>query len=420
MSVLDEILDGVRADLAERQRHVSLDQLKEMARRAPSPRDAMAALKAEGVSVIAEVKRASPSRGQMAAIADPAALAADYEAGGAKVISVLTEQRRFGGSLDDLDAVRRAVQVPVLRKDFVVSSYQLWEARAHGADVVLLIVAALEQSALVSLVERAVSIGLLPLVEVHAEPELDRALEAGATVIGVNARNLATLKVDRGIFGRLAGRIPDGIVKIAESGVRGPRDLLAYAASGADAVLVGESLVTGKDPRCAVADLVTAGSHPALRGERGLTGHDGPVSQAAQLAASWHRRRARHLPGPRYLRALRGRRGRGRRGGRGLRGAGVAYGGRFAPEALMAALDELAAAYEQARRDPVFRAELDGAARAATPAGRPCSPRRGGSASRPAAARCCSSARTSPTPGRTRSTTCSARCCWPGGWARRG
>jgi indole-3-glycerol phosphate synthase len=205
----------------------------------------------------------------MAAIADPAALAADYEAGGAKMISVLTESRRFGGSLADLDAVRRTVQVPVLRKDFVVSSYQLWETRAHGADVILLIVAALEQSALVSLVERAVSIGLMPLVEVHTEPELDRALDASATVIGVNARNLATLKVDRGIFGRLAGRIPEGVVKIAESGVRGPRDLLAYASCGADAVLVGESLVTEKDPRAAVADLVTAGSHPALRGERG-------------------------------------------------------------------------------------------------------------------------------------------------------
>jgi indole-3-glycerol phosphate synthase len=269
VSVLDEILDGVRADLADRQRRVSLDQLKDLARRAPSPRDAMAALKAEGVTVIAEVKRASPSRGKMAAIADPAALAADYEAGGAKVISVLTEERRFGGSLADLDAVRKAVQVPVLRKDFVVSSYQLWEARAHGADVALLIVAALEQSALVSLVERALSIGLLPLVEVHTEPELDRALEAGAKVIGVNARDLGTLQVDRGIFTELAPKIPDGIIKIAESGVRGPRDLLGYAASGADAVLVGESLVTEKDPRTAVADLVTAGSHPALRGERG-------------------------------------------------------------------------------------------------------------------------------------------------------
>ena len=267
--MLDEILEGVRADLAGRQRRVSLEQLKDMAREAPSPRDALAALKAEGVSVIAEVKRASPSRGAMAAIDDPAALAADYEAGGAQVISVLTERRRFGGSLDDLAAVRRAVQVPLLRKDFVVSSYQLWEARAYGADMVLLIVAALEQSALVSLVERALSIGLLPLVEVHADEELERAVDAGATVIGVNARNLATLEVDRSIFSRLAGRIPEGVVKIAESGVRGPHDLLAYAASGADAVLVGESLVTEKDPRSAVADLVTAGSHPALRGERG-------------------------------------------------------------------------------------------------------------------------------------------------------
>ncbi|HTU72263.1 MAG TPA: indole-3-glycerol phosphate synthase TrpC [Trebonia sp.] len=269
MSVLDEILEGVRADLAERQRQVPLERLKEMARRAPSPLDAMAALKAEGVSVIAEVKRASPSRGAMADINDPAELAAEYEAGGARIISVLTEQRRFGGTLEDLVAVRRAVQVPVLRKDFIVSSYQLWEARAHGADVALLIVAALEQSALVSLVERAQSIGLLPLVEVHADEELDRAVDAGATVIGVNARNLATLEVDRSVFTRIAPRVPEGVVKIAESGVRGPHDLLQYAAAGADAVLVGESLVTGKDPRAAVADLVTAGSHPALRTERG-------------------------------------------------------------------------------------------------------------------------------------------------------
>jgi indole-3-glycerol phosphate synthase len=204
----------------------------------------------------------------MAEITDPAALASDYEAGGARVISVLTEARRFGGSLADLAAVRSAVQVPVLCKDFVVGSYQLWEARAHGADVALLIVAALEQNALISLVERAASIGLLPLVEVHDEDELVRALDAGARVIGVNARDLATLEVDRGVFARLAPLIPPGIVKIAESGVRGPHDLLAYAAAGADAVLVGESLVTDKDPRTAVADLVTAGSHPALRGDR--------------------------------------------------------------------------------------------------------------------------------------------------------
>jgi indole-3-glycerol phosphate synthase len=265
VSVLDEILDGVRADLAERQRAVSLDELKEMAGRAPSPLDAAGALRGQGVSVIAEVKRCSPSKGALAAIADPAALAADYESGGAAVISVLTERRRFGGSLDDLASVRERVGVPVLRKDFVLTSYQLWEARAYGADLVLLIVAALGQQALVSLIERAESIGLTPLVEVHTEEELARALDAGANVIGVNARDLTTLRVDRGTFARLAPRIPRTAIKIAESGVRGPHDLLAYASSGADAVLVGESLVTGKDPRSAVADLVAAGAHPALR-----------------------------------------------------------------------------------------------------------------------------------------------------------
>jgi indole-3-glycerol phosphate synthase len=269
VSVLDEILEGVRADLAERQRAIPLDRLKKVACAAPEPRNVLAAVKHEGVAVIAEVKRASPSRGQLASIADPAALASDYEAGGARMISVLTERRRFGGSLEDLVAVREAVGVPVLRKDFVISSYQLWEARAHGADMVLLIVAALEQNALVSLVERAVSLDLVPLVEVHTEAELARAVDAGARFIGVNARDLTTLEVDRTVFPRLAPLIPDGVLKIAESGIRGPHDLLACAAAGADAVLVGESLVTGRDPRSAVADLVTAGSHPALRGDRG-------------------------------------------------------------------------------------------------------------------------------------------------------
>jgi indole-3-glycerol phosphate synthase len=268
VSVLDDILEGVRSDLAERQQLAPLERLKEAAGKAASPRDVLAALSGDEVSVIAEVKRASPSKGALAAIADPAALAADYEEGGARVISVLTERRQFGGSLDDLAAVREMVQVPVLRKDFVVTSYQLWEARAYGADLVLLIVAALDQNALVSLVERAESIGLMPLVEVHTAAELDRALEAGAKLVGVNARNLATLEVDRNVFAALAPQIPEGVIKIAESGVRGPHDLLAYAAAGADAVLVGESLVTGKDPRSAVADLVTAGLHPALRGDR--------------------------------------------------------------------------------------------------------------------------------------------------------
>ncbi|GHA84061.1 indole-3-glycerol phosphate synthase TrpC [Streptomyces chryseus] len=265
MSVLDEIIEGVLADLAERQASVSLDELKDRAAKAAPAKDGVAALRGEGVQVICEVKRSSPSKGALAAIADPAGLAADYEAGGAAVISVLTEQRRFGGSLADLEAVRAKVDIPVLRKDFIVTAYQLWEARAYGADLALLIVAALEQEALVSLIERAESIGLTPLVEAHDEEEVERAVEAGAKIIGINARNLKTLKVDRGTFERVAPEVPAGIITVAESGVRGPHDLIAYANAGADAVLVGESLVTGRDPKGAVADLVAAGAHPALR-----------------------------------------------------------------------------------------------------------------------------------------------------------
>lgn len=265
MSVLDEIIDGVRVDLAEREAATPLDELKERARRAPDALDPMPGFRATGVSVIAEVKRSSPSKGALATITDPAALAVKYQAGGAATISVLTEERRFGGSLADLEAVRAAVDIPVLRKDFIVTSYQLWEARAAGADLALLIVAALNQSELESLLDRAVSIGLTPLVEVHDEDEVDRALAAGATLIGINARNLRTLEVDRGTFARLAPRVPDHVVRVAESGVRGPRDVFEYAKDGADVVLVGETLVLGENPRAAVADLVAAGAHPALK-----------------------------------------------------------------------------------------------------------------------------------------------------------
>jgi len=156
----------------------------------------------------------------------------------------------------------------VLRKDFVVGSYQLWEARAWGADVVLLIVAALEQDALVSLVERTHSLGMTALVEVHDADEVARAVDADARVIGVNARNLKTLEVDNRTFADLAPLIPDRIVKVAESGVQGPRDVVEYARAGADAVLVGETLVKGDDPRRAVADLVAAGAHPAVQAVR--------------------------------------------------------------------------------------------------------------------------------------------------------
>lgn len=267
VSVLDEILAGVRADLAERQAAVPLEDVKARAMHARDAVDAFAILRRPGVSVIAEVKRQSPSKGQLADIPDPALLASEYELGGACAISVLTEGRKFGGNLADLDAVRAAVDIPVLRKDFIVTPYQVWEARAHGADMVLLIVAALEQPALVSLIERVESLGMHPLVEAHDETEVDRALEAGARMVGVNARNLKTLEIDRETFERLAPRLPASVVAIAESGVRGPHDLIHLAAAGADAVLVGEALVTGGDPRHAVSELVTAGAHPATRSE---------------------------------------------------------------------------------------------------------------------------------------------------------
>jgi len=247
-----------------RRKLVPLDRLKERCQHVDPALNPMPALAGPGVAVIAEVKRSSPSKGALAEIADPAALARDYEAGGAAAISVLTEERRFAGSMEDLVRVRCAVSVPVLRKDFIVTAYQLFEARAAGADMALLIVAALTDPELVSLVERAKSIGLTPLVEAHTAEEVTRAVDAGATVIGVNARDLHTLAIEPQTFARLAPLIPDGIVRVAESGVRGPHDVIELARAGADVVLVGEALVTGRDPRLGVADLVAAGAHPAL------------------------------------------------------------------------------------------------------------------------------------------------------------
>ncbi|GAB2576751.1 indole-3-glycerol phosphate synthase TrpC [Microlunatus antarcticus] len=264
MGVLDDIVAGVREDLELRQADVSLERLKERCLHVDPALDPMPVFRGPGVSVIAEVKRSSPSKGALATIADPAALAAQYEAGGAAVISVLTEQRRFSGTLDDLVRVRASVDVPVLRKDFIVTAYQLFEARAAGADLALLIVAALSDTELISLVERAVSIGLTPLVEAHTEDEVRRAVDAGARLIGVNNRSLQTLEVDTTTFARLAPLIPDGVVRVAESGVRGPHDVIELARAGADVVLVGEALVTGRDPRTGVADLVAAGAHPAV------------------------------------------------------------------------------------------------------------------------------------------------------------
>ena len=269
MTILDDIIVGVREDLAVREAKTPLSALKERAARVPEAKESLSRLHDEAaVAVIAEVKRSSPSKGALAPIADPAALAAEYEKGGAAVISVLTEARRFRGSLADLTAVRGAVDIPVLRKDFIVSPYQIWEARAYGADLVLLIVAALEQTVLTSFIERVHSLGMTALVEVHTADEVARAVDAGSGLIGVNARNLKTLEVDRGSFARLAPLIPAGVVRVAESGVRGPHVVMAFAREGADAVLVGEALVTDDAPRESVADLVAAGSHPSLRAVR--------------------------------------------------------------------------------------------------------------------------------------------------------
>lgn len=270
MSVLDDIIVGVREDLKEREDLLPLSSLKEIEATVPEAKDALGALRGRdgAVKIISEVKRSSPSKGRLAAIPDPAALASLYEAGGASVVSVLTEQRRFGGSLADLDAVRAAVDIPVLRKDFIVTPYQIHEARAHGADLVLLIVAALEQNVLVSLLERTRSLGMEALVETHSRLEALRALDAGASIIGVNARNLKTLEVDRSTVEQVIDVIPQEVVAVAESGVATAHDVFEYAKWGADAVLVGEALVTSGDPRSSIQDMVSAGQHPALRTDR--------------------------------------------------------------------------------------------------------------------------------------------------------
>ena len=235
--------------------------LVEAAARAQSPAlDALAALApADRVKIIAEVKRASPSRGRLADIADPASLAVSYQTGGASAISVLTEQRRFLGSLADLEAVRAAVDIPVLRKDFIADPYQVFEARAAGADLVLLIVAALEQQQLAELHALIVELGMTALVETHSGDEVERALDVGAAVVGVNARDLSTFELDRDLFGTLADRIPSGVIRVAESAVKEPADVAHYRAAGADVVLVGEALVSGADPVATLESFLNAG-----------------------------------------------------------------------------------------------------------------------------------------------------------------
>ena len=246
--MLADLVAGALHDASDRRAARSLAQVEADALARPEALDARAGLAPrDTVRIIAEVKRASPSRGALADIPDPASLAASYELGGASAVSVLTEERRFGGSLADLEAVRAAVSLPVLRKDFIAEPYQVFEARAAGADLVLLIVAALEQDTLRELYGLINELGMTPLVETHSADEVARALDIGADVIGVNARDLSTFELDQDLFGRLAEQIPDGVIRIAESAVKTPADVAHYRRSGADVVLVGEALVTG-DP----------------------------------------------------------------------------------------------------------------------------------------------------------------------------
>ena len=255
MTVLDQIIAGVREDLARRQVARPLSEVDRAARAAEAARPVE--LTGETLRVIAEVKRCSPSKGELAEIPDPASLAAAYESGGAAAISVLTEQRRFHGTLADLDAVRAAVSTPVLRKDFMVEPYQFFEARAHGADLVLLIVAALDDVQLADFLSLSEELGMTALVETHTEQEVERALGVGAEVIGVNNRNLKTLAVDLAQFGRLACLIPDTCTKVAESGIFTVDDARRVRDEGADAILVGEALVKHGAPTAAVAQFTS-------------------------------------------------------------------------------------------------------------------------------------------------------------------
>ena len=315
MSVLDELVAGALEDQRARERETSLEELKAQAATARTPIDAKRWLRrGDGIPVIAEIKRASPSKGHLSDIDDPAALAKEYEAGGASAISVLTEGRRFLGSLSDLDAVRVAVGIPVLRKDFITTDYQIWEARAHGADIVLLIVAALDDADLARLLALTHELGMTALVETHTRDEIERAIAAGARVIGINARNLKDLRVDVGKYSELADGLPDDVIKVAESGVFGAVELEDYARAGADAVLVGEGVATADDHRLAVERLVKAGAKVKASEEEPLSTHHGPYYGQ--------------------------------------------FGGRYVPEALVTALDELERVYEDAKRDPEFHKEL--------------------------------------------------------------
>lgn len=253
-SQLAAIIEGVLTDVADRA--IPIVQLRAKLPAAPAVRDAYAALNQSTLAIIAEVKRSSPSKGVLSAIADPAALALRYQGGGANIISVLTEARRFGGSIADLQAVRAAVTIPVLRKDFIVTEYQVIESRTLGTDLLLLIVAGLTDSQLRDFHQIGDELGMSILVEVHDESEIERALAISPRIIGVNSRNLRTLEIDTSAFARLLPMIPAGITKVAESGISERTQVAEIESLGAQAILVGETLVRADNPVLAIAALL--------------------------------------------------------------------------------------------------------------------------------------------------------------------
>lgn len=257
--MLDGLLRGSLEDAARRRESAPTADVERRALNRAPALDAVAALaRPDRINVIAEVKRASPSRGDLAPITDPSALARTYASAGAAAISVLTEERRFKGSLEDLVAVRNAVEVPVLRKEFIGEEYQLLEARAAGADLALLIVACLDQPLLERLHRFTEQLGMTALVEAHTREEVERGLEAGARVLGINARDLNTFELHPERFGDLAADLPEGVVKVAESAVKTPADVRTYLNAGAQTVLIGEALVTGPDPAATLESFLNA------------------------------------------------------------------------------------------------------------------------------------------------------------------
>jgi indole-3-glycerol phosphate synthase len=262
MTVLEEIILGVKEDLHNRKSLVSHEEIVERAHQAPPVLDVLHRINEETFGVIAEVKRSSPSKGELAQISDPATLALAYQSGGAAAVSVLTEERRFKGSLKDLAAVRAAVSIPVLRKEFIVDEYQIFEARAYGADIILLIVAALTDDEILNFSKITHSLGMRTLVEIHDEVELARVvhlMDARALTIdllGINARNLKTLEINPEAFGALAAKAPAGIALIAESGISSAEEVGALAREGACGILVGEALVKDGQPAERIKDFL--------------------------------------------------------------------------------------------------------------------------------------------------------------------